>query len=75
YYGKAIVPINESSYFQLLETTNTSAKHKAKKGKGGRPKMPIWNDYSKDKEDRYGILEQVFIIVRRGSGNVESLLL
>ncbi|CAG8668086.1 15030_t:CDS:2 [Gigaspora margarita] len=38
----------------LLETTNTSAKCKAEKGKGDRPNMLIWDNYSKGKEDGHG---------------------
>ncbi|CAG8848263.1 42214_t:CDS:2 [Gigaspora margarita] len=40
--------INEPSSFQLPEITNPSVKRKAEKGKGGRPKMPIWDNYNEE---------------------------
>ncbi|CAG8836335.1 3147_t:CDS:2, partial [Gigaspora margarita] len=40
--------INEPSSFKLPEITNPLVKCKTKKGKGSRPKMPIWDDYNKE---------------------------
>ncbi|CAG8848290.1 21995_t:CDS:1, partial [Gigaspora margarita] len=35
-------------------TTNTRAKYKANKSKGGRPRMPICNDCNKGEDDGHG---------------------
>ncbi|CAG8818124.1 43821_t:CDS:2, partial [Gigaspora margarita] len=43
--------VNDSFSFKLLETT--SAKCKADKVKGGRPKMLIWNDFIEGEDDRH----------------------
>ncbi|CAG8855434.1 3711_t:CDS:1, partial [Gigaspora margarita] len=46
---------NDNSFSsQLPETINTSVKCKTDKSKGGRPRMPIWNDYNEGKDDGHG---------------------
>ncbi|CAG8857217.1 35528_t:CDS:1, partial [Gigaspora margarita] len=44
--------INKSSGSKPLEST--SAKRKADKSKGGRPRMPIWDDFSEGEDDGHG---------------------
>ncbi|CAG8813227.1 40466_t:CDS:10, partial [Gigaspora margarita] len=43
--------MNDSFSSKPLETT--SAKHKTDKVKGGRPRMPIWNDFIEGEDDRH----------------------
>ncbi|CAG8808919.1 15659_t:CDS:2 [Gigaspora margarita] len=49
--NKTITSINKFPSSQLPETTNTRAKRKADKSKGGRPRMPIWDNYNKGEDD------------------------
>ncbi|CAG8818721.1 12588_t:CDS:2 [Gigaspora margarita] len=57
--------MDKSSSSQSLETTNNCAKRKGDKSKGGRPRMPIWDDYNKGEDDGHrhlGLIE----VAKRG---------
>ncbi|CAG8804142.1 29901_t:CDS:2, partial [Gigaspora margarita] len=61
--------INNSSSSNPLEST--SAKRKADKAKGGRPRMPIWNNYIEGEDDGHGHFEATM----RKTSTMEALAL
>ncbi|CAG8830008.1 39680_t:CDS:2, partial [Gigaspora margarita] len=57
--NETITSVNKSSSSQLPETINTSVKCKADKSKGGRPKMPIWDDFNEGEDDEHRHFEAI----------------